>query len=103
MLLVLWTVRVLTEDGAKAITIGGRHAVDAVWLRRRLAAEGDPLETRDFLKLLVDTGNVSLYGCQFAALINNTGAVARRLHPAVPGHCRPVPSSAEAASMMLML
>lgn len=67
MLFVLWAARVLTEDGAQAVKIDGRHAAEEAWLRQCLAEEGSPVEILDFLKLLKRTGSVNLYACKLAA------------------------------------
>ncbi len=69
VLFVLWAARVLTEQGAEAVHIEGRHSDDEGWLRQRLARAGEPTEIRDYLKLLKSTGCVNLYACQLASAV----------------------------------
>src|SRR5690554_4617657 len=69
MLFVLWAVRALTEDGAAATSVDGRHAVETEWLKKRLADGGYPTTIRDYVKALAATGRVRMYGCKYAAEI----------------------------------
>ena len=58
VLFVLWAVRVLTPEGARAVKIDPRYA----------HRDGDPLDIQDFFKLLKSTGHVRLHGCRLAAM-----------------------------------
>jgi peroxiredoxin family protein len=67
ILFVLWAVRALTLAGLQALRVDGSHAADENWLRQKLARDGAPVETHDFIKILKQTGRVHLYGCRLAA------------------------------------
>jgi len=58
----LWAVRVLTEQGAKAVKIDGRHAAEEEGFKDRLRRDGDPLAIPDFIRLVKRTGNVRSTG-----------------------------------------
>ncbi len=67
ILFVLWAARVLTEAGARAAKVEGRHAGEETWLRERLSRDGEPTDIYDFIKALRETGKVRFYGCRLAA------------------------------------
>jgi hypothetical protein len=50
VLFVLWAVRALTPEGARAVKIDPRYAHREEWLRARLQRDGDPLEIQDFFQ-----------------------------------------------------
>jgi peroxiredoxin family protein len=67
MLFLLWAVRVLTEQGSKAVAIDPQHSAEEEWFKERLQRDGDPPEILDFIKFVKQTGNVHFYGCKLAA------------------------------------
>ena len=68
VLFTLWSVRLLTEEGLRSVTMSSGHAHQETWLRERLERDGDPTELRDFLGALKETGKVRLYACKYAAM-----------------------------------
>jgi peroxiredoxin family protein len=86
VLFTLWAVRALT--GKYEPRVEGAHAKEEPWLRERLALAGGPVEIRDFLQMLHDTGKVGLYGCAVAAGI--LGVSKEDLLPAAHGIVHPV-------------
>jgi peroxiredoxin family protein len=73
VLFTLWSVRLLTQEGLKSVTMSAGHAHDESWLRERLERDGDPTDLRDFLGALKETGKVRLYGCKYAAMTFDVG------------------------------
>ena len=71
ILFVNWAVRALTEEGARALRVEGRHADQDAWVRERVAAAGLPNDINALLKALKGTGNVNFYACSLAANIFN--------------------------------
>ena len=71
ILFVNWAVRALTEEGARALRVEGRHADQDAWVRERVAAAGLPNDINALLKALKGTGNVNFYACSLAASIFN--------------------------------
>jgi peroxiredoxin family protein len=69
VLFLNWALWLLTPDGVQSACIDGRHASEEIWLRERLASGGNPVEFWDFLKLLKQTGQVTLNGCSLSAEI----------------------------------
>lgn len=69
MLFVNWAVRALTEKGAAALRIDGRHAAEEAMVRERVAKAGLPSEVYDIIRALKETGNVRFYACSLAAAI----------------------------------
>lgn len=67
MLFVLWAVRVLTVEGARAVKIDRQHAAEEAWFKDRVRRDGDPVEIHEFIKLVRGTGSARLYGCALAA------------------------------------
>lgn len=67
VLFVLWAVRVLTEEGARAVKIDPQHAAEEEWFKDRVRRDGDPLEILDFIKFVKQAGPVRYYGCRLAA------------------------------------
>lgn len=63
----LWAVRVLTEQGVKAVKIDRRHAAEEEGFKDRLRRDGDLLAIPDFIGLVKRTGNGRFYGCRRAA------------------------------------
>lgn len=96
LLFVLWAVRALTEEGADALRIDGRHAGELDWLRSQMIASGLPDRIRDFLKLIVETGHARLYACQLAA--ETFGVTPGNLIPEVAGIIHPGRFLSEIAS-----
>ncbi len=68
ILFVLWSVRLLTNEGVRESRMDPRYAHREEWLKQRLQRDGDPLEIHDFFKLLASTGHVRLHGCRLAAM-----------------------------------
>lgn len=83
VLFTLWSVRLLTPEGADAAAMSPGHAHQRDWLRQRLERDGDPLEIGHFLAMLKQTGKVRLHGCKYAA--QTFDVTAEKLSPVADG------------------
>ena len=85
MLFTLWAVRALT--GKHDLRVDGRHAREEPWLRERLALADAPVEIRDFLGMLEETGKVNLFACAIASGV--LGVTEKDLLPVADGILHP--------------
>jgi len=60
---------VLTPEGARSVSIEGRHAEKKPWFESRLAALGIPPGIQDFLEAIKHAGKVRFVGCKDSAAI----------------------------------
>lgn len=67
ILFVLWAARILTEQGAGAARVDGRHAAEEAWLRDRLESMECPSNLLDYIRLVKGAGDVNLFACSIAA------------------------------------
>ncbi len=69
MLFVNWSVRALTEEGAKNLKVQGEYADKDQWVRDQVEKAGIPNDIYTLIKAIKETGCVNLYGCSLAAAV----------------------------------
>lgn len=67
ILFVLWAVRVLTEEGAKAVRMQRPDPREEELFSDMLRRDGVPQTIHEFIRMLKRTGHVRFYGCRVAA------------------------------------
>lgn len=67
ILFLLWAVRVLTEDGVKAVRMHRPNPDEEAAFSDMVRRDGVPHEIHEFIRLVKQTGRVHLYGCRLAA------------------------------------
>jgi len=67
VLFVSLALRALTPEGMEALRVDGTHADEEPWLRQRLAAVGVPPAMHEWLREIVQAGDVTLNGCRDTA------------------------------------
>jgi peroxiredoxin family protein len=69
MLFVNWSVRALTEEGAKNLKVQGEYADKDQWVRDQVEKAGIPNDIYTLIKAIKETECVSFYGCSLAAAV----------------------------------
>ncbi len=69
MLFVNWSVRVLTEEGARNLRVQGEYADQDQWVRDQVEKAGIPSDIYMLMQAIKETGCVNFYGCSLAAAV----------------------------------
>jgi len=69
MLFVNWSVRALTEEGAKNLKVQGEYADKDQWVRDQVEKAGIPNDIYTLIKAIKETECVNFYGCSLAAAV----------------------------------